>query len=75
MKLTKDEKNKMINEIQFFFENERDENIGIIAAEEVLNFFLESIGKIIYNKGLDDAKIYFEKRLEDISLDYELLKK
>ncbi|TDT67418.1 uncharacterized protein (DUF2164 family) [Hypnocyclicus thermotrophus] len=75
MKLTKDEKNKMIYEIQYFFENEREESIGIIAAEEVLDFFLESIGKIIYNKGLDDAKIYFEKRLEDLALDYELLKK
>ncbi len=74
-KLKREEKAKLVNDIQYFFSQERDEDIGIIAAEQVLDFFLEDMGKIIYNRALDDAKIWREKRNEDLELDYELLYK
>lgn len=69
----KEEKQKLINEIQCFFEEERDEEIGIIAGEEVLDFFIDLIGNKMYNKGLDDARLWFSKRIEDLELDYDLL--
>ena len=75
IKLSKAEKQKLINEIQTFFQEERGEEIGIIAAEIVLDFMMENIGKYAYNKALDDAKGWFEQRLEDLSIDYSLLYK
>ena len=75
IKLSKTEKQKLINEIQTFFQEERGEEIGIIAAEIVLEFMIENIGKHAYNKALDDAKGWFEQRLEDLSIDYSLLYK
>ncbi len=73
--LQKEERNKIISEIQNFFYEERDEEIGIIAAEEVLEFFLQNIGGMVYNKALDDAKEWFSKRLEEASIDYDVLYK
>jgi CubicO group peptidase (beta-lactamase class C family)/uncharacterized protein (DUF2164 family) len=75
MILTREEKNKLINEIQAFFEEERNEEIGIIAAEAVLEFFLENLGTFMYNKSLDDAKTWFSKRMEDIEVDFGMLYK
>jgi uncharacterized protein (DUF2164 family) len=75
IKLTKEEQNMFINEIQLFFREERNEEIGIIAAEAVMDFFMENIGILIHNKTLDEAKIWFTKRMEDTGFDYEMLYK
>ncbi|ACL69023.1 DUF2164 domain-containing protein [Halothermothrix orenii] len=72
---TKKEKQRIIKEIQYFFLEEREEEIGIIAAERVFDFFTGNLGKIFYNKGLDDARIWFSKRMEDLEIDYDLLYK
>lgn len=73
--LSKEEKDRLMREIQHFFEVERGEQIGIIASQNILDFFLEQMGGLIYNKGLDDAKFWFMKRMEDVEVDYDLLYK
>ncbi|EOD01475.1 DUF2164 domain-containing protein [Caldisalinibacter kiritimatiensis] len=75
LKLSKHEKEMLISEIQKFFYEEHDKEIGIIAAEKVLDFFLENLGSVVYNKALDNAKIWFESKMEDIEFDYDLLYK
>lgn len=75
MNLAKHEKDKFIKEIQQFFYDERGEELGIIGAENILEFFLKDLGKLIYNKSLDDAKTWFVKRMEDIEYDYDTLYK
>lgn len=52
-----------------------NEEIGIIAAGTVMEFFLERLGTFIYNKSLDDAKLWFSKRMEDIEADFDILYK
>jgi len=67
-----DEESKLVKEeMILFFENERDEKIGIIAAEEILNFFLKSVGSKLYNKGIDDAKKALENRYEELKFDLD----
>ena len=67
-----DEERKLVKEeMILFFENERDEKIGIIAAEEILNFFLKSVGSKLYNKGIDDAKKALENRYEELQFDLD----
>lgn len=75
IKIKRDEKEKFIKDIQEFFYSERDEEIGIIAAEQVLEFFMEDMAKLVYNRALDDAKIWRMKRDEELELDFELLYK
>lgn len=68
-RLTDEEKNLAKQELILFFENERDEKIGVIAAEEIINFFLQSVGSKLYNKGVTDAKKAIENRIEELNFD------
>jgi len=70
-RLSDGERKSVIEDLILFFENERDEKIGIIAAEEVLNFFLISVGNKLYNKGIDDAKKVLKNRYEELQFDLD----
>lgn len=73
--ISEEQRKANIEEIINFFQNERDEEIGIIAAEDLLDFFLQTVGMEIYNKGIKDSKIFIKTRFEDLELDIESLKK
>lgn len=73
--LSKEKRRVAIEAIISFFKNERNEDIGIIAAENALNFFLENMGDEIYNKGVEDARGFIKNRIEDLELDMEILLK
>ncbi len=73
--LIKEAKRKScIEEIITFFKQERDEQIGVIAAEDILDFFLQYIGTDIYNKGVDDSKELLKRQFENLEVDLELLR-
>jgi uncharacterized protein (DUF2164 family) len=70
-RLTDEEKKLAKEELILFFKNKRNEQIGIIAAEEILNFFLQSVGSKLYNKGITDAKKAIENRIEELNFDLD----
>lgn len=65
------EKSNAIDQIISFFRNERNEEIGVIAAGNILDMFLEKIGMQLYNKGVDDTNDFFKKRFEENEIDLE----
>lgn len=73
--LKQERKQSLIKELITYFKTERDMDIGILAAEEVLNFFLEAAGPAIYNKGIFDAKTIVRNSMENIEVDLDLLEK
>jgi len=70
-KLTDEQRKKALDDIIYFFESEREEQIGQIAAEQVLNFFQETIGAAIYNRGIMDAKRALESRVDELKYDLD----
>lgn len=72
---SKDERTKLCEEIIAFFKTERNEEIGIIAAEELLDFFMESVGKKTYNKAVDKTMSFCKEQFDRIELDVEGIKK
>ncbi len=50
-----EEKRRVIGQIQNYFLKERDEEIGELAAENILEFFSETLGPQFYNAGVKDA--------------------
>ena len=56
LKLTKEQQELMISDIQYFFSQERDEEITDFAAERVLDFAKESLAPHFYNAAVKDAK-------------------
>ena len=73
--LSPEEKKKMLDEIVYFFREERDEDLGIIGSETVLDFFLDVLGDTIYNRALDDVRIWLKRNVENLESDYYALYK
>lgn len=69
--LTPEQRKLAIADIISFFSSERGEEIGVIAAEHVLDSVLQSAAQHIYNKGIDDAKDLLQKRLDEVYVDIE----
>jgi uncharacterized protein (DUF2164 family) len=72
--LSNQEKRECIEHIIAYFQDERDEKIGVIAAEDLLELILEPIVKTAYNKGVDDAKKTLLESVSNIDLDLDLLR-
>lgn len=66
IKLTKEKKDHMISAIKTYFFNEREEELGDLAATMMLNFILEEIAPEIYNQGVYDSYKYMNDRIEDL---------
>jgi uncharacterized protein (DUF2164 family) len=64
--LTAEQKAEMINDLQQYFINERDEELGHLAATIMLDFILAKLGPAMYNQGVYDAYKYINDRNEDL---------
>ena len=73
LQLSQEEKQEFIEEIQNFFAAERDMDLGIIAASDILEFFIDEIGVNLFNKGVDTSKKFMEKKMEDAVYDMDEL--
>ncbi len=71
--LPKEKRDVLIREISAYFETEHDQQIGVIAAEDILDFFLQALGKDIYNKAVGDAKMTIQQSLENLDVDLDTL--
>lgn len=54
--LTKEEKNQMMIAIQRYFAEEREEEIGELAAINLLEFITKYLGSYYYNQGVRDSR-------------------
>lgn len=75
IKLTKEVKESLIDKIQTYFLDERSEEMGRLAAENVLHFFIEEISPAIYNQAIEDAKYMVDQRLSGIEEDLDSLRR
>jgi uncharacterized protein (DUF2164 family) len=66
--LSDDERRFAIGEIIGYFEKERGEKIGVVAAGQLLDLLLRITYAPVYNKVLDNVKSLLEKALEDADI-------
>ncbi|KOO42790.1 DUF2164 domain-containing protein [Priestia koreensis] len=57
---------EMIASIKAYFLEERDEELGDLAARLILDFISNKLAPHFYNKGVADAHQYLSERLEDV---------
>jgi len=55
-KLTRDQKLEPVRQLQQYFRDELDEEIGDLPADFLLDFVFELIGPFAYNQALTDAR-------------------
>jgi uncharacterized protein (DUF2164 family) len=70
MKWPREQKLRMIDSIQAYYAQEREETIGSIAAEQILDEMIRVIGPYVYNQAIADARSMLNERL--LSLEDEL---
>lgn len=74
-KMSKEIKEEMIDRIQAFFIKERGEEIGNLAAEQVLDFITEEMASYFYNEGIEDSISALQSRMENLEEDLYTLKR
>ncbi|MEE4246853.1 MAG: DUF2164 domain-containing protein [Kangiellaceae bacterium] len=67
IQFSKEEKEHLVRKIQFYFQQELDQDLGQFDAEFLLAFFSEEVGSYFYNRGVYDAKQVLDDKVEDIS--------
>jgi len=72
---TREEKVQIINRIKIFFEEERSEAIGDLAAEHLLDFMLDELGPYIYNRAIYDARLLVDERFAQLEEDLYTLER
>jgi len=71
--LGKEEREIILKQIITFYKTQRSEEIGIIAAGEILDFFLQNVGAIIHNKTIEKTKEILMQNFENTEVDLDLL--
>jgi uncharacterized protein (DUF2164 family) len=67
IEFSKQEKEIIVGKIQNHFTEKLDQEIGQFDAEFLLDFFSEEVGAYYYNRGLYDAQVILENKLDTIS--------
>lgn len=66
LEISKEKKDEMNSLIQNYFSNEREMDIGELAASLILDFFIEELAPDFYNKGVYDAYVFMNEKVEDL---------
>lgn len=69
IKLPQEEREGILDHIQEFFELERGESIGRLAADNMLEFFMKELGPAVYNKALADCRMLATQRMQGLEED------
>ena len=66
IEIKKEVKEDMINSIKKYFLNEREEELGDLAADLILDFVIEELAPEFYNQGIYDSYNYMNDKIEDL---------
>jgi uncharacterized protein (DUF2164 family) len=66
IELDKERKQRMVRAIQTYFVEKLDQEIGQLAAELLLEFFVKQVGPPIYNQAVKDAQAFLQDKLMDL---------
>ncbi|AJS60429.1 DUF2164 domain-containing protein [Paenibacillus sp. IHBB 10380] len=69
MKLSKEQRDQVILLIQQYFEKERGEIIGDLAADSVMDFFMSHMAPIVYNQALSDSRYLVRQHMTSLEDD------
>ncbi|MBI0582303.1 MAG: DUF2164 domain-containing protein [Methanomassiliicoccales archaeon] len=64
--LEREKRDDMVKAIIAYFKEEREEEIGQLAAGLVLDFVIERMAPEFYNQGVIDSCAYMNERVEDL---------
>ncbi len=69
IEITKEKRKEVIASIQRYFEENMEEKIGNITAGALLDFLLEELGPIVYNKAVSDVQERLQSRVMEVDIE------
>lgn len=69
--LDRDARTEAVRRIRAYFERERGEELGELAAGFILDFVAEELGPLFYNAGLEDAQALLARHVDSLDADIE----
>ena len=75
IKLSDSQREKLNEEIKAFYLDERGEEIGMIEQMQLLELFEQKMAPIVYNKALDEARVWYGRIMDNVEADYYALYK
>ena len=69
IEVTKENRKEIIASIQRYFEENMEEKIGNITAGALLDFLLEELGPIVYNKAVADVQERLQSRISELDIE------
>lgn len=64
--LSKEQKAEIVSSLRRYFTENLDANLSEMQAGFLLEYFMNEIAPIAYNKGVEDAQKYFLRMTEDL---------
>ena len=75
IKLPKEEKEHIVRSVQQYFEEERAETIGNLAAEQIVDTMVQLLGPYLYNKAIADARAVVLEKISQVDDELYALEK
>ena len=69
IEISKEARVEAIESIKRFFRENRDEDAGNLAAGELLDYFLEELGPIVYNQAVADVQERLQARIMEVDME------
>lgn len=69
--LDREARAEAVRRIRAYFERERDEELGELAAGFILDFVAEELGPIFYNAAIGDAQALVARAADSLDTDLE----
>jgi uncharacterized protein (DUF2164 family) len=69
IEISREARQEALASIERYFQKNMEEPIGNIAAGALLNFFLEELGPLVYNKAVADAQRHLQARVMDLDIE------
>ena len=63
---SKEKREALKNEIKTYCYEERDEELGDLASNMILDFFMDKLAVEFYNQGIEDSYKYIIDKAEDL---------
>lgn len=75
IRLPREDKLQLIHRLQSFFETERGERIGELAAEQLVDFVLKEAGPYVYNAAIAEVRSVFQDKMNQLDDELYALEK
>ncbi|WP_028562958.1 DUF2164 domain-containing protein [Paenibacillus pinihumi] len=75
VKLPREQKLQLVEQIQHYFEMELSQEIGQLAGENLLDFMIKELSPYLYNQAMSDARGVISERMASIEEELYALEK